>query len=344
MSENLGDKDLESLGYEHVQKILNHQRIKQDTQRFRNDQPRLLRAAIVCAFAVILGIYALLPASKIAAVQVTGNSVLPSSYIEELGGLSTKKLFYTSIPSLISYKVRQNPIVSDCKVSLLSGNVVKVAVTEKKVLGYRYTDSAQVVLEDGSSAPLLSQYLDLIANVPLIIGFDADEDTQKLAKAMADVKPEIISQMAEIDKYSLSYDASTVRVLMRTGGYFYASYDSFYKVNYYFDVYANMSDRSLCVVGTDWGSIVNTQVCPWNQTSDDYWTDSNGNVITNSSGDKAIKHYYTDENGNDALDANGNKIPIPINENGDEVVDGDFLAHYADGEYSTGTYVSSDGN
>ena len=106
MSENLGDKDLESLGYEHVQKILNHQRIKQDTQRFRKDQPRLLRAAIVCAFAVILGIYALLPASKIAAVQVTGNSVLPSSYIEELGGLSTKKLFYTSIPSLISYKVR----------------------------------------------------------------------------------------------------------------------------------------------------------------------------------------------------------------------------------------------
>ena len=44
MSENLGDKDLESLGYEHVQKILNHQRIKQDTQRFRKDEPQLLRA------------------------------------------------------------------------------------------------------------------------------------------------------------------------------------------------------------------------------------------------------------------------------------------------------------
>jgi len=141
-----------------------------------------------------------------------------------------------------------------------------------------------VLLSDNTTADLNSGYLDIIANVPLIIGFDTDEETRLLCNAFADVEPSVISDIAEISQYTLPYDDQTMKVLMRTGGYFISNYHDFHLVNQYHLVVKKVTDSSKCVFAFtgDTGDTVYTRTCPWNETAatTEYWTDANGKTIT----------------------------------------------------------------
>ena len=71
--------------------------------------------------------------------------------------------------------------------TLHPGNMIDITVTEAKVLGYRYGDEPVLLMADGQQVPLKSEYLDIISRVPLITGFEDEELTRLLVKAVADV-------------------------------------------------------------------------------------------------------------------------------------------------------------
>jgi cell division protein FtsQ len=342
MSE-LEEKSVEEAGLENYWHILAGQRKESDDIRFARERKYIVRRALVISVVFLLVLYFLLPVSHVQMIQVKGLDHLSEDYIVSLSGLSTDSRYYLCFPSSIASKIRSDDMIEDCTVKLKKDNVISITVTEKKAVGYYYddTDGGMVLLSDGTTAELKSEYLEIIAQVPYISGF-SDDELVELAKAMDSVDEDVIAEMSEIDRYSMSYDASTVRIHMRNGGYFLASMDAVDKVNYYNEIYVRMTNTDYCIFGSSSADAAYTSVCPWNGEAEEYWTDSDGNYILNSSGQKAVKHYYTDSEGNAALDASGNKIPIPLDENGDEVVDADFLEHYAAGYYETGTLVLPD--
>lgn len=339
MKNELQPENLEDISYDHVERIIESRRRRADEAAFRRHQKRIVRSAVVFGILTVIVCYFLLPVSRISSIRVEGNRYLSADYIRQVSQLTEDDRFYLTVPFLIEKRLEADPLIESADVSMMPDQTVRISVTEKKMIGYRYVTQPEVVLSDGSTAALKSEYLDLIAKIPLISGFEDEGELKKLASAFADVDQEVIEDMAEISEYSLSYDPSAIRVLMRTGGYFIGSYYSMENINSYNAVYALMSDHSKCLFSLEGQSKVAQQVCPWNEEGKEYWTDASGNYILNSSGEKAVRHYYTDANGNAALDANGQKIVIPIDENGDEVKDGDFQSHYAAGYYASGSLV-----
>ena len=331
-----------------VQKIFAEKRHQKAHHEFNVSRPKLLKAAMLTAALFIVLFYFQMPGSYVKGVSVEGNVNLSADYIKEISNINDGRRFYLTIPFISEMRLKSNPMIADARVTLQSNHIVSIHITEKKAIGYRYdSDTPTILLSDNTTADLDSSYLGIIADIPLITGFDDAEETRQLCNAFADIDVSTISDIAEISQYKLPYDDQTLKVLMRTGGYFVSNYHDLHLVNQYHLVVKKVSDASKCVFAFsgDTGDTVYTRTCPWDEKSSDteYWTDEKGKVMTNSYGDKIAKHYYTDADGKDAVDAQGKKIAIPINETGIETPDAKFQEHYTAGYYATGSLVLPEG-
>lgn len=331
-----------------VQEIFAKKRLHKAQIDFISSQPRVLKWAMFCGALLIIAVYFSMPSSCVKSVSVSGNINLPSEYIKVVSNVDTSHRFFLTVPFITELRLKSNPMIQDAKVSLNANHVVSINITEKKAIGYRYdSDEPTVILADHTTASLDSGYLGIIANIPLITGFDDEDETKQLCSAFADVETSVIADISEISQYKLPYDDQTLKILMRTGGYFVSNYHDLYMINQYHLVEKKVTDSSKCVFAFsgDTGDTVYTRTCPWNETASEteYWTDASGNVIKNSYGDQIAKHYYTDSSGSDALDSNGKKIPIPIDSSGTEVLDAKFQEHYEAGYYAAGTLILPEG-
>ena len=327
----------------HVQQIFDNIRRNAGLRSFSNSRNALLKWGMITAFALIIVFYLALPVSRIHAVEIKGTEYLNSSYIQKVSGVKENQVFFLTFKPYVQHKLKQDAMIADADVELQDGNTVTITIKEKKAVGYRYDRKPVVLLSDNTTAPLKSDYLDIIAKVPLVTGFDGKEETRLYTKAFRKVKQSVIEDIAEVTQFSLGYDSDAMKILMRNGGYFIGDYQNLDKLNMYQAIYAQMSDKTKCVSGSDDTNYAFTEVCPWNESSaKEYWTDTDGKPVKNQYGDKVVKRYYTDKDGKEATDASGNKIAIPIDENGVEHPDQDFLAHYEAGYYASGTLVIPD--
>jgi len=324
-----------------VQKLFDERHYRAINRNVRKSQPALFKAAVLCGIILLSAVYFIMPNSRVSSVSVSGSSVLSAEYIKDLADVDSHSLYFLSFPFLVERRIEKDPLIENAEVSLEKDNTLKIEVTEKKILGYRYDEEPVILLTDGTSVPLKSEYLDLISKVPFVIGFLSENQTAKLCRCFKDVDEAIIRDISEISQYSLSYDAEAIRVLMRSGGYFMGNYYNIEVLNRYWDIYNHQKDKSQCIFADDSKTSAFSKVCPWNeeQVDKEYWKDEDGNIITNTYGDKVEKHYYLDEEGEFALDGAGRKIPVPISLQGFEVPDEKFLEHYAEGFYSTGELV-----
>ena len=326
---------------EAVQKLFDERHHRRISSSFRAARNTVINRAMLCGAVLMIVMYALMPVSRIRNISVHGNRYLGDVYIRTAADVSEKSIFFLNLPILIEHRLENDPLIESADVSLHSSNMLDISVTEKKILGYRYDTEPVLLMADGSQVPLKSEYLDLIARVPLISGFEGEELTRMLVKAFSNVSASAIAQMSEVSQYDMGYDTQSIRVLMRTGGYFLAGYNSLVYINNYNELYSQMADKSQCVIVEDGFKAAYTKTCPWDEPvrEVEYWLDAEGNKIMNSSGLPAEKHYYGLSDGAMAHDAAGNRIVIPINLRGDDEPDEMFEAHYYAGYYETGKLV-----
>jgi len=301
----------------------------------------LIRLGILLGVAAVLALYFLLDMNKVSAVTVVGTHNLEPSYIQKISGVTTENRYFLTIAPLVEKKIEEDPLIESAKVTLENANIVRIEVTEKKAIGYRYEDEPVILLADNTKAPLKSDYLNIVANLPMITGFYDEEQTRLLARGFENVDRSTIEQMSEVSQYALTYEDEAIRILMRNGGYFIGNYYNLYAVNQYDLIYSRLTDRSACIYGPEDGSYAYATTCPWQLEPEEkeYWYDEEGNVIVNRFGDKVVKHYYKERGGSYALDENGNRIVVPIDETGAYLTDTQFKEHYEKGWYKTGVLV-----
>ncbi len=314
-----------------------------ESGKFKKEKPALQKAAILTGLFVILFFYFMIPASRIHSVTVSGNHFLTDDYVRSLSGIKRNDIFYLVFPPYISYKVETDPLVESASVSLNENNRIVIEVKEKKVVGYRYDEKGWLLFADGTETELQSEFLDVIAKVPFITGFEEPEQKRLLAKAFANIDDSVIANISEIREYPMPYDEDAMVIVMRDGAFVIADYYNTDIINRYNEIYSRLKNKKQCIyaVAKEYQAAAYTSECPWDkkETEREYWRDENGKIITNSYGDLAIKHFYYDKEGKYARDENGDKIPVPINEKGDEVRDLDFVEHYEAGYYKTGVLV-----
>jgi len=328
-----------------VQQLFDERKRNTINRNVRHEEPRLFRMAVLCGAIIVMFAYFMMPVSRVHGISVTGNANLSRSYILNLAGVSEDSIYYLSLPVILERKLEHDPLIEKADVSLERDNTISITVDEADVLGYRYDEEPVLLLTDGSTVPLKSEYLDIISRIPLVIGFNTEDQTAKLCKSFADVEQSVIRDISEISQYSLSYDPQAIRVLMRSGGYFMGNYYNITVLNRYWDIYNHQNDKTQCIFADDSLTSAYSKMCPWDEpvVNKEYWKDEKGNIITNTYGDQVEKHYYLDAYGNYATDGAGNKIPIPISLQGFEVPDDLFLKHYEKGFYKTGKLVLPEG-
>ena len=277
--------------------------------------------SIFFGFFIIIGFYFLTDISNIKAIVVEGNNYLSSEYIKKISELTLDSKFYLTPWFLVENTIKKDGLISNVKVSFEKNNVILINVTEKRPVGYRYLENAEILLEDGKIVNLTSDYMPIVSRIPLITGFIGEDAEHLITKSLSKVDKDVIEGIAEISQYQLNYDENALQVIMRDGNYFFASYYSLEFINNYNFIASELDKNGICLFADESLKVAYRKACPWDEVKVnlEYWKNESGEYIINKYGDKVVIHYYTDDKGNPILDEAGNKIPIPINALGEEI-------------------------
>ncbi|MEG0177788.1 cell division protein FtsQ/DivIB [Anaerorhabdus sp.] len=299
-------------------------RIKADFS-FRKSQPLLFIAAIICALITIGCAYYFSPTSKVKSIRVTNNYYLEKDYIKNLSEITLDNRYYLVVDYLVEKKLEESELIKNATVRHKNQGVIEIEIEEETPFGYRYLEQGELLLTNGKSVPLASEYLDIIAKVPYIDGFETEEQLLHIAKAFQKVDRNIIESISEVSQYSMSYDENTIRLFMRDGNNFFASYYSLEMINSYNEIASDFIGNGQCIYSDESLKVAFTSTCPWDLVAEEkeYWLDELGNIVVNQYGDPVEKKYFTDDAGNFILDGNGQKILIPIG------VEDDYEAYIA---------------
>lgn len=219
--------------------------------------------SIILGFLIISLIYLLSNKSKISAISVEGNIYIKDEEIIELSGLSTKDIYLFTLPSSVQSKIKKNPLIDTCSVKMLDNQLIKISVTEKKIIGYTLDNGENVlVLFDDSKILLNRDNLYLIEKVPLIEGFMHD-DLILVEKKMNELDYTLINEISEIHYYP-SLKFQNLELVMRDGNYVFTSAYGLDLLTRYYDIVSSFNDGSKkCYYTEDISRNVYTTACPW---------------------------------------------------------------------------------
>lgn len=307
---------------EDINKVFDDHRSKRNQQSFRRNKKKIFRLAILIGIVIIASSYYYSSSSKIKAISIINNYYLDTEYIKKLSGLTLESRYFLTWDKLVEQKIKKDPMIAEVKVTHEENNIILIDVQEKEPYGYRIDqETPQILLKDDTTIELTSDYLSIISSVPLIKGFNSEQQTHLLTNAFNKVDQKMIESISQVEQYALSYDDQTMLITMNDGNYFICSYYGFPIINSYNLIASKLTTNGVCIWADETNSVAYRSQCPWEQddTELEYWYDDQGNPIYNQYGDHAVKHYQKDEDGNYILDENGQKIVIPIDEFGNEI-------------------------
>ncbi len=225
--------------------------------------------SVLFSFALVCAFYFTSDFSKIYRITVSGNEYLKSEEIIAQSGLSEDSSFLLMLPWRAEKKIRENHLIDTVKVKRLPGRLVEIEVSEKKIVGYAPENGLNVlILEDGERLGVTRQDMYLIANAPIIQGFD-EEELSTLIRWLSRCERKIIKEISEIHNYpQLKYQ--NVELIMRDGNYVFSSVFGLEILNHYFDMESSfVTPEYHCYYFEDISGNAYTSACPWEEVEEE---------------------------------------------------------------------------
>lgn len=246
-----------------------HDRKQQkDDYQFNRIKRRYFILSIFLSLIVIGTIYLLSNKSNVFSISVNGNYYLSDDDVVLTSKLSTSSKYLFVFPSTVEKRVLSNPLVEECKVSLLDDNLINIDIREKKIVGYIYEESNYKILTiDNDKIELTTDNAYLINKIPLIEGFTED-DLILIEKQMADLDGDLINEISEIHYYApLKYQY--VEVIMRDGNYIFTSPYGLNILNKYYDIESSYGmSKNSCFYFEDISGNAFVSSCPWEEVEE----------------------------------------------------------------------------
>lgn len=317
--------------------------VQKDNELFELSRSTLFMASICISIGVIIFLYCISPFSKVRAISIVGNNYLTKEYVEQIVDVDLKSIYYLVFPKKMKEQLLEEPFIESCDVELLPDRLVRITIQEKQPYGYRFNEEnvPYMLFTDDTQCELKSAYMNVISRVPLVVGFYEQKQTHLLSVGFEKVEPKIIENISCVTQYRLPFNKEEVRLEMRDGMYFFSSYFALDVVNTYYEMVSFVQDRDKCFFADGSNNTAVYKACPWDEkpVEREYWMKEDGSYIKNRWGDNCVKHYYKDDKGKFYLDDEQQKILIPIDKHGNDIVDRDFYDHYTEGWYATGELV-----
>ena len=241
-------------------------------RRNRKEKTAYEKARTFCFFLsvflclVLIGlVYFLSDISNVYRIAVEGNVYLSNEDIIEASGLSDRSKYLLVLPPRIERRLTQNSLIESADVKLLEGRLVKISVSEKKIVGYAPENGLNVlILADGERIGISKDNMYLITSGPIIEGF-AEEELNTLAKQLGKCQLKIIKEISEIHNYpALKYQ--NVELIMRDGNYVFTSVYGMDILDHYFDIESSfISTERHCYYFEDISGNAYISACPWEE-------------------------------------------------------------------------------
>lgn len=155
---------------------------------------------IVFLLFIIFGINYLLKI-PIKNIIITGTYFLPDELIIETAEIENYPSFFKTTESNIEKKLKNIDIIKDVKVHKKWGEILKIEISEKKVL-FIERNTGKYILEDGKEEDLTY----FINGIPTLINYVVDDVKEKLISKMSEVDYEVLTKISEIEYSPTTYD------------------------------------------------------------------------------------------------------------------------------------------
>ena len=155
---------------------------------------------IVFLLFIIFGINYLLKI-PIKNIIITGTYFLPDELIIETAEIENYPSFFKTTESNIEKKLKDIDIIKDVKVHKKWGEILKIEISEKKVL-FIERSTGKYILEDGKEEDLTY----FINGIPTLINYVVDDVKEKLISKMSEVDYEVLTKISEIEYSPTTYD------------------------------------------------------------------------------------------------------------------------------------------
>ena len=215
---------------------------------------------------VLIGlVYFLNDVSSVYRIAVEGNVYLKDEDIIEVSGLSDRSKYLLILPPRIENRIKENSLIEDAEVKLMEGRLVKIRVSEKKIVGYAPENGLNVlILADGERVGISKNNMYLITCGPIIEGF-TEEELNTLAKQLGKCQQKIIKEISEIHNYP-ALKFQNVELIMRDGNYIFTSVYGMNILDHYFDIETSfISSEHHCYYFEDISGNAYISACPWEE-------------------------------------------------------------------------------
>jgi cell division protein FtsQ len=180
---------------------------------------RLSLIITVLLIPLLFFIYYVSPYSKLAAVDVSGNSAVSSQAVKDSSNLSIGKNFwpqYWHKQEHIDHLKQEQPRIKDASITISSMNHFKLSVSEyKEVALVENKNEYSPVLENGTV--LEEKVENPTKNLPILEGFDNDKKIKQLMEQYNKLSSELQKAISEIKYTPTSSNKNLLRLYMNDG-------------------------------------------------------------------------------------------------------------------------------
>lgn len=225
---------------------------------------RKRRLTIVISFiTVILLIYLYIttPISRLKHINITGINYFTRDEIMIIGEIEDSDFYLLTFTSLIKTKLLNEEMISDVAITKDDKRNLNIAISEKRLLGYIYTDKPYLLVENGELIELTKEKQGLITQIPLIVGF-TEEYLTEIAGSLNELTVDIINNITEIHHYASTYDDNMLKIVMIDGNKVFTSLDSIITVNNYFAIVKSLKISNSCIFIDESSKTAYTSQCP----------------------------------------------------------------------------------
>ena len=235
-------------------------------KQLRAQKRKLFRLAIWTALVLMAVVYWTTDHSRVQTVRIEGQSYLSRQQILALAGIDENSRWLLQFSPQLKSRLEASPMIASASVSQGPHNEIRITIEERKPVGYRYLDQPEVLFADGTVALMDESLTGLIGRIPLITGFESQEQTADLAMAFREVDAGMISLISEISQVEVSYDPNMICLLMQDGNRFFSSYYSMDVLNSYNSIVSNLNQSDACIFVDEMSKSAYTQPCPQSQS------------------------------------------------------------------------------
>lgn len=161
-------------------------------------------------------VYFISPVSSMNSVTIEGNVLLSRPEILELLKPVTGRLSLLDFGLTLSPSLERHPLIKALDLDLNQSGQLKIRLEEYPALAITQNPAA-ILLENGTLVEITESMRNRIIGLPLISGYDDSVGRQRLAEALASIRPDTRLLIAEIRQEPLSYDTYYARLYMQDG-------------------------------------------------------------------------------------------------------------------------------